>query len=135
MTQKAILFTDGGARGNPGNSGSGCVLFTIDYKLIDFDAKFLGIKTNNQAEYMALINGLELALNHQISELNIFMDSELIVKQLKGEYKVKDEKMILLKKSVDNLFTKFKSIEIKHVKREKNSFADKLVNLVLDSAI
>lgn len=127
------IYTDGGSRGNPGLAAIGFVIFNED-KLVDFGGECIGIATNNVAEYTALYKGLITALKNGIDSLNCYMDSELIVKQLKGEYKVKNDDMIVLNKKVKDIISKFNSFEIFHVERSKNSFADKLVNIALDSA-
>lgn len=132
---KGQLYTDGGSRGNPGPAAAGCLLYDQDQVLIDFTGVFLGSVTNNQAEYEGLLAGLKLALKNGITDLTIYMDSELVVKQIKGEYKIKDSKMQNLKAKIDNEIGKFKSYNINHVMRNKNQFADKLVNLVLDNVL
>jgi len=129
---KGFLFTDGGARGNPGPAGSAAVLFN-EKKIIDFNAKYFDNATNNFAEYNGLLIGLKLASKNQIDELTCFLDSELIVKQLNGEYKVKDSNLKKLKAKVDKLIEDFISIKFEHVPREQNHLADKLVNIVLDT--
>ena len=130
---KGILFSDGGSRGNPGHSGVACFLFDQDSKLINFESKAYELLTNNQAEYYAFIMGLKLAIKHEISELECNLDSELIVKQINGIYKIKDEKIAALKPKIDDLMKQFKSIVIQHIPREKNKFSDRLVNLTLDA--
>lgn len=130
---KAKLFTDGGARGNPGPAGLGAALYDINDKLISINAEYGGEITNNQAEYLALIMGVKLAIKEGVKELDVFMDSELVVKQIKGEYRIKDEKMQSLKLELDKQLKKLQSVSFTHVKRDKNKIADKLVNIVLDS--
>lgn len=130
---KALLFTDGGSRGNPGPAGIGSILYDVDGKTLDVDARYEGEITNNQAEYKGLLLGLKLAKKHKITILNIYMDSELVVKQIKGEYKVKNIEMKGLKTEVDTALEYFTEYSIHHVKREKNKIADKLVNIILDS--
>jgi ribonuclease HI len=130
----AVLFTDGGARGNPGPAATGAFLFDSSEKLISFTGSYLGSATNNQAEYEALILGLELAEKENVTKLECFLDSELIVKQLNGEYKVKDEKMKKLKVQVDKAINQFEIVKFTHIKRELNKHADRMVNLILDNA-
>ncbi len=132
MTYK--LFTDGGARGNPGPAGLGAILFEEE-ELVSFENKFMPNATNNQAEYLALLLGLKMAVKKDVKELECFLDSELVVKQMKGEYKIKDEIMKKLKEKIDLEVEKFSKITFKHVVREKNKFADKLVNLALDNVL
>ena len=129
------IYSDGGARGNPGPSASAA--FVFDGKsndLLKLDAKFIGNATNNQAEYEGLFLGLKMAAKLGAKSVVCCLDSELVVKQLKGEYKVKDSKMKEAKKGIDELIETFEKVEFKHIPREENSFADSLVNLILDSA-
>jgi ribonuclease HI len=130
---KAILYTDGGSRGNPGHSAIGTLLFDEGGKLLDFAAEYIGIMTNNQAEYKALILGLELGIKHGVSEVVCYLDSELVVKQLNGLYKIKDEGIKTASAIIEKLKANYKTVEFFHVMREHNKFADKLVNLTLDA--
>lgn len=125
------LFTDGGSRGNPGPAGIGGVLYENN-KLIDKFSEYIGATTNNQAEYRALLSGLELAKKHKVDILECFLDSELVVKQLKKEYRVKDKDLAVLFVKVWNISLDFKKITFTHVMREKNQEADMLVNIALD---
>lgn len=127
------LFTDGGARGNPGPSAIGAYIFDKNDKLITFDGKFLGKATNNEAEYKALILGLETANKEGIKEIDCYLDSELVVKQLNGQYKVKQEHLAKLKEQVQDLVFLFEKIAIHHVPREENKHADRMVNVILDA--
>lgn len=126
------LYTDGGSRGNPGNAAIGFLLFEEE-KLITFDAKYLGTATNNQAEYEALILGLTVAEKQGIKNIICYMDSELVVKQINGEYKAQNPNILPLYKKITKKIEMFKSVEFIHVKRALNKFADKLVNIVLDA--
>lgn len=126
------LFTDGGSRGNPGNSACAYYLFE-GTQLKDFGGKFLGITTNNNAEYSGLINGLKYSTKLGITDLEVCMDSELAIKQILGIYKVSSDSIIELHREVKNLEKNFKKISFKHVPREENKFADKLVNIILDT--
>ena len=126
------LYTDGGSRGNPGKAAAGFFIFDSNEKLIDFDGKYLFEMTNNQAEYEGLIEGLKLAKKNRIKELEVFMDSQLIVKQLNGEYKVKNEGMKKLFAEVISIRTYFDQVAFTHIPRENNSFADRMVNIILD---
>jgi len=129
--EKYSLFTDGGARGNPGPGAIGVVL-KKGAEIIFAQGRCMGEITNNQGEYSAIIGGLEVAKKMKISNLECFLDSELVVKQLNGEYKVKDEKLKILFQRVKKLEEDFDSISFNHVPREKNKLADKLVNEALD---
>jgi len=127
------LYSDGGSRGNPGEAACGCVLFKNEKKLVDFDAKYLGIVTNNQSEYLGLIMGLNLAVKHGVKELEVYLDSELAVKQMNGIYKIKNENIKKYKKEIDTILPKFDKIEFRHIRREFNTHADKILNIVLDN--
>ena len=130
---KYSLFTDAGSRGNPGKASYGIVLFKDD-QLIDFDGRYLGIKTNNQGEFTALKEGILIAIKHNIKNLNCFSDSELLIKQINHEYKVKDPYLKGIIKEIYDLSENFDTITYTHVRREYNKFADKMVNIVLDAA-
>lgn len=129
---KAILHSDGGARGNPGPAGIGAILTNSDGKVLKEISHYIGIATNNQAEYKALIFGLEKALSLGITEIECFLDSELIVKQISREYKVKNKELAPLFLRVHNLLMRFKSYNCHHVVRENNREADRLANEAMD---
>ncbi|MBU1167396.1 ribonuclease HI family protein [Patescibacteria group bacterium] len=136
MTQaKFSLFTDGGARGNPGPSGAGAVIKNKSNQTVFKISEYLGDLTNNQAEYQALILGLNKAKKEGITSLDCFLDSELIVKQLNGDYRVKDAKLKEVFALVAELLKNFDNISFKHIRREKNKEADMLVNKALDKAL
>lgn len=128
------LFTDGGARGNPGPAAIGAVLYKKEEVIAEI-SEYIGETTNNQAEYLALIAGLQEALIQQVDNVVCFLDSELIVKQLNGEYKVKNEELKIRYAKVVELAERFSSIEFKHVKRAQNKEADALVNKALDNEL
>ena len=128
------LFTDGGSRGNPGPAGAGFVLMDFSGAIIEKGGKFIGNTTNNVAEYSALIFGLEAALKLGGSEMVCYSDSELIVRQINGQYKVKDAVLKTYHLKIKNLLGKFKKVLFVSVPREKNRLADKLVNEAIDSA-
>ncbi|MDP2736257.1 MAG: ribonuclease HI family protein, partial [bacterium] len=128
------LYTDGGARGNPGPAGIGAVILGEKGDVVAEISEYIGEATNNQAEYKALIAGLTKAKELGARELEVFLDSELVVKQLNREYRVKDKDLAPLFLSVYNISLGFKKIVFKHIRREKNELADKLVNQVLDKA-
>jgi ribonuclease HI len=127
---KAIIHSDGGSRGNPGEAAIGVVV-ELQGKKLKISEK-IGITTNNVAEYRAIIKGLELALKRGAKSANCFLDSELVVKQIRGEYRIKDDKMIELAQQVFVLRDRFESITFFTIHREKNKAADKLVNEALD---
>jgi len=126
------LFTDGGSRGNPGHSGIGIVCLNKDNEKVFKFKKYIGINTNNQAEYVALLQGIKTCVKKGIKNLNCFADSELMVKQLNGEYKMKNAGLKPLYRQVKEMKKSFKSITFNHVPRAKNKIADSLVNQALD---
>lgn len=131
---KLVLFTDGGARGNPGPAGIGIVIYASGEHPIKQIGKHIGNVTNNQAEYKALIEGLAEAGKLDATEVICFLDSELVVRQLNGQYKVKESELKKLIAEVFRVSNKFLRVEYKHVPREKNKLADQLVNEALDKA-
>jgi ribonuclease HI len=131
--KKATLYTDGGARGNPGPAGIGAVLTMQGQQPISC-SEYIGETTNNQAEYRALLQGLELAQKQGVTHLACFLDSELIVKQLRGEYRVKHPELKPIYDSVVALAKVFDAVSYEHVPRAKNKLADKLVNEAIDAA-
>ncbi len=130
---KVTLYSDGGSRGNPGPAGIGVVL-EFGGKIEKFK-KYIGEATNNQAEYQALIFGLEKARDLGAKELEVFLDSELLVKQARGQYKVKNDGLKPLFAKVLSLTNKFENISFHHVVRAKNELADELVNEAVDEAV
>ncbi len=129
--QKLIIYTDGGARGNPGPAGIGVVI-SDGHKIIRQIAEYIGETTNNQAEYKAVIRALAESKNLRADELEFYLDSELVVRQLNREYKVKNKELAPLFMKVYNLSQGFKKVTFKHVIRERNQAADALVNKALD---
>lgn len=130
---KLTIYTDGGARGNPGPAGIGAALYNEKKEIVKEVSEYIGETTNNQAEYRALLRGLEEAKKLHATEVNIFMDSELVIKQLKQEYKVRDQELAKVFIKVWNLLQGFKAYNLKHVLRAKNKRADELVNEAIDS--
>ena len=131
---KAKLSTDGGARGNPGPAAYGYVLEAEDGTVLDARGERIGIATNNVAEYRALIAGLEKAVELGIEELEVVSDSELLVKQMQGEYRVKNETLRELNEDANVLERKLGRVRYTAVRREHNELADRLVNEALDAA-
>lgn len=134
IVPEATLFADGGSRGNPGPAASGAVLVSPDGHVLDEAGRYLGTATNNVAEWTALCIGLEKAAERGIRRLAVRMDSELVVKQMRGEYRVKNVDLQPLHKRAQALLRKFEHVEIKHVPRKQNALADRVVNDVLDNA-
>jgi ribonuclease HI len=131
--QKLRVNVDGGARGNPGPAAIGIVISTPDGEVVEEHGERIGRATNNVAEYRALLRGVELAGALGASELDLVGDSELVVKQMKGEYKVKDATMRELNAEVKAALRSFESWSIRHVRRAENAAADRLVNQALDA--
>jgi ribonuclease HI len=130
---RLTVHVDGGSRGNPGPAAIAAVISDGSGELIDSAGQVIGRATNNVAEYRALIFGIERAAALGATELDLVGDSELIVKQVKGEYKVKDANMKPLHAAVMSALRPFDTWSIRHVKREQNAHADRLVNEVLDA--
>jgi ribonuclease HI len=129
---KLTIFTDGGARGNPGPGGIGAVIYDENKKKIAEISEFLGHSTNNQAEYKAVIAAMKKAKELGAEFLEFFLDSELVVKQLKREYKVKNPDLAPLFLQIYNLEMGFKKISFCHIPRERNKEADALANMAMD---
>ena len=133
---KLVINTDGGARGNPGPAGIGVVIQTVDRKVLKKFGKYLGKdKTNNQAEYTAVIEALQAARELGGTHLEFKMDSELAVRQLNHVYKVKNKNLQGLFLQAKNLQTEFSHVTFTHIPRTQNTAADKLVNEAIDKAI
>ena len=130
-----VVNTDGGSRGNPGESGIGVAIFDKDSNLINEACDYLGIATNNIAEYKALILGIKLSMEYNAKEILFKSDSELMVKQIKGEYRVKNPQLKLLFTEVQTLLKKLPNWKIMHVRREENSEADLLANKGIDMSL
>ena len=134
-SKRLILHTDGCSRGNPGPAGIGVLIQDQKKKILKESYKYLGEATNNIAEYSALIYGLEEARTLGADEVTIYMDSELVVRQINGEYRVKDAGMKELFTTALRALGEFKSFEVKHVDRSKNKEADKLANKAINLAV
>ena len=132
---KARLFTDGGARGNPGPAAYGFVLEAEDGTVLAAEGQAIGETTNNVAEYSGLIAGLRKAVELQVPDVEVVSDSELMVKQMRGEYKVKNKALRELSLEAARLARQLGNVEYRHVKRAHNELADRLVNEALDAAV
>ena len=130
---KARLFTDGGARGNPGPAAYGFVLEAEDGTVLEARGEAIGVATNNVAEYSALLEGLRRAAELGVSELEVVSDSELMVKQMTGVYRVKNEALRGLSLEAARLARGLGRVTYRNVRREENELADRLVNEALDS--
>jgi ribonuclease HI len=130
---KARLFTDGGSRGNPGPAAYAFVLEAEDGTVLDARGEAIGVATNNVAEYSALVAGLQRAVEVGVDELEVVSDSELMVKQMRGEYKVKNRALQDLFLDASRLGRKIRRVTYTAVRREHNELADSLVNEALDA--
>jgi ribonuclease HI len=130
---KAKLSTDGGARGNPGRAAFGYVLETDDGTVLDARGEAIGVATNNVAEYRGLIEGLRKAVELGVEEVEVVSDSELLVRQMTGEYKVKNEALRALNEEAEDLAGRLGKVTYASVRREHNELADRLVNEALDA--
>jgi ribonuclease HI len=131
---KARLYTDGGARGNPGPAAAAYVLETEDGTVLDARGEAIGVATNNVAEYRALVAGLEKALELGVEEVDVVSDSELLVKQMNGDYRVKNAALIDLSLEAAQLARQIGRVRYRAVRRAENELADRLVNEALDEA-
>jgi ribonuclease HI len=131
---RLTVNVDGGARGNPGPAAIGVVVRNDDGAIVEEMGETIGEQTNNVAEYRALIRGIELALAHGATEVELIGDSQLIVRQIEGRYKVKHAAMKGLHAEARKLLANFDSWSIRDVRREQNADADRLVNEALDGA-
>jgi len=133
MEKRLFVYSDGGARGNPGKAAIGIIFLDENERIIEKHKEYIGIKTNNEAEYLAIIKALEIAKKYA-KKVHIHSDSELVVRQLNGEYKVKKKELKELFEQVEKIEKEFEEVSYQNVKRE-NEFiqqADKLVNEALD---
>jgi ribonuclease HI len=130
---KVKLFTDGGSRGNPGPAAFGYVLEADDGTVLAAHGETIGVATNNVAEYRGLVAGLAKAVELAVPEVEVVSDSELLVKQMRGEYKVKNEALRELSLQAARLARQLDKVEYRHVLREHNELADRLLNEALDA--
>jgi ribonuclease HI len=132
--RRLVIYADGAARGNPGPAGIGVVIEDERGRVLKELSQFVGQKTNNQAEYIALIQGLETAAEYQADAVQVRLDSELLVRQLRGEYKVKSPLLKPLRNKVQKLLARYKVVGIEHIERAYNRAADRLANRAIDTA-
>jgi ribonuclease HI len=131
---KGTLYTDGGSRGNPGPAAAAYVLETDDGTVLEARGEAIGVATNNVAEYRALVAGLEKALERGLDEVEVVSDSELLVKQMNGEYRVKNAALVELSLDAARLARQIDRVRYRAVRRTENELADSLVNEALDAA-
>jgi ribonuclease HI/pterin-4a-carbinolamine dehydratase len=127
------IYADGGSRGNPGPSAGGFAVLDMQGNSLFENGKYLGITTNNQAEYHSLKGGLEAALAMGARTVHVYMDSMLVINQMKGIYKIKNRDLWPIHQAIQELVSKFDHIDFTHVPRELNKLADSLVNKTLDA--
>lgn len=132
---KIRMNTDGASRGNPGLSSYGIYVTDSDGNVVDEISEPLGLQTNNYAEYTAVVRALELAAENKVAHVIVRSDSELLIRQLNGQYKVKSESLRPLYSRCIELAKKIGTVEFVHVRRELNQEADRLANLALDSSL
>lgn len=131
--EEVKIFADGGSRGNPGPSAGGFVILDMADNVVRKSGKYLGFTTNNQAEYHSIKGGLEAALQMKARTVHVFMDSMLVVNQMKGLYKVKNRDLLPIHDAIKALTAQFEYVEFTHVPREQNKLADAVVNETLDA--
>jgi ribonuclease HI len=132
VLRRCIAYIDGGSRGNPGIAGYGVHLLDEQGKTLASLSERLGIRTNNFAEYSALIAALSFAESHQYDKIKVYADSELLVRQINGTYRVRNPGLRDLYNQAQSLISRFKSFSIHHIPREQNREADRLANLAMD---
>lgn len=132
-TERLTIHTDGAARGNPGPAGAGAFIQDAAGEVVSEDCRYLGEATNNVAEYEALLLGLERAKELGARRLEMRADSELVVRQVRGEYRVRNPALQRLHARVVQLASEFESVEYRHVRREQNRDADRLANRAIDA--
>lgn len=130
--KRAVLYADGACRGNPGPAGSGAALVNEDGHVVAEVMRFLGPGTNNVAEYTALVIGLEEAWRHKVEDLEIRMDSKLVVEQMNGRWRVRDAKLRPLADRTRVLLARFPKWRLRHIPRDQNAVADLLANRAID---
>lgn len=131
--KRAVIYCDGASRGNPGEAGAGAALWDEGGEPLGRVSLYLGFATNNQAEYKGLLAGLTAAYVQGLTDVECRLDSELLVKQLNGEYRIRDPQLRELAEKVQRAASRFASVKYVHVPRAKNRAADRLANAALDA--
>lgn len=134
ISTPVTIYVDGGSRGNPGPAGAGAVISSGSKEICSI-SQFIGIATNNIAEYTGLVLALEKALELGLTHVQVYMDSELVVKQMNGQYRVKNAGLLPLFQKSRQFASQFASFKIDHVRRESNKVADRLANQAMDTGI
>ena len=135
METRLTIFTDGVARGNPGDGGFGVIIKGRDGNLLEEIGGYLGVTTNNFAEYSGLVAALKASLKYQAAHIEIYSDSQLVVRQLNGLYSVKSESLLPLHKEAKRLMSLLGNVAVFYIPREKNKEADALANKAVDQKI
>lgn len=135
METRLTIFTDGVARGNPGDGGFGVIIKGRDGNLLEEIGGYLGVTTNNFAEYSGLVAALKASLKYQVAHIEIYSDSQLVVRQLNGLYSVKSESLLPLHKEARRLMSLLGNVAVFYIPREKNKEADALANKAVDQKI
>ena len=135
MRRKLRIFVDGCSRGNPGPAGIGYLIFDEGGRLLSKKWKHVGLRTNNEAEYLAAIEALKEALSLGASEIELLSDSELLVKQIRGEYAVRSDRLAPLHEELIRLVRSFEKFIVKHIERDGNREADRLAKLAASSSL
>jgi len=130
--EKLVIYTDGASRGNPGDAGIGVIIYDDKQNVIEKIGEYIGQTTNNIAEYTALKIALEKAVELKANKVDLYLDSELVVKQIKGEYQVKNKGLVLIYREIKELLKNFKEYNINYISRTMNKEADRLANLSID---
>ncbi|MFI5174001.1 MAG: reverse transcriptase-like protein [Terriglobia bacterium] len=130
--EPTIFYIDGGSRGNPGPAGYGVAIKNAAGETVDSRSEYLGVRTNNVAEYSGLLAALEYATSHHLPFIRIFSDSELLVRQMTGRYRVKSPDLLPLFERARELAAQIPRFEIEHIRREANAAADALANEAMD---
>jgi ribonuclease HI len=131
--EKLIIYCDGGSRGNPGPAGLGVVIYDGNKNKLFEISEFLGVATNNQAEYKGVLQAIKKAKELKAKELTFYLDSELIVKQMNGQYRVKNKDLLPIYMEIRKYILDFQKVEFNHVRREYNKEADALANMAMDA--
>lgn len=132
LLEEAKMYTDGGSRGNPGDSACAFVICEMDGTVVEKSGYYMGVATNNQAEYLGMIKGLERCRDLGIDKVSLHSDSQLVVNQMNGIYKVKNQELAPLHQQLKDLAASFEQVSFAYVPRELNKLADKEVNRILD---
>jgi len=133
LPKEVKIYTDGGSRGNPGLSAGGFAILDMANNVVRKSGKYLGITTNNQAEYHSLKGGIEAARDMGVKRIHVFMDSLLVINQMKGIYKIKNRDLLPIHQAIKQIVSGFEEVEFTHIPRELNKLADSIVNETLDN--